>query len=72
MPGSSEKVLCADAGFEFNLGRGQFFFSIPTHSFLPQPYMIYSIFIANIVQKMKPYFVQIEVVMRKLRWFGNG
>lgn len=40
---------------------------IPTHSFLQQPYMIYSIFIANIV--MKPHFVQIEVVMRELRWF---
>lgn len=43
---------------------------IPTHSFLQQPYMIYSIFIANIV--MKPHFVQIEVVMRESRWFGDG
>lgn len=42
---------------------------IPTRSVLHQPYVIYSIFIANIV--MKPHFVQIEAVTRELQWFGD-
>lgn len=58
------------AGFEFNLGRESCFSFIPTPPFLHQPYMIYSIFIANIV--MKPCFVQTEAAKRELVWFGGG
>lgn len=66
MPGSSEKVPCTDSGFECNLGREYCFTFIPTQSFLHQPYMIYSIFIANI--SMKPHFVQTEAM--KKEWSG--
>lgn len=69
MPGSSETVLCTDAGFEFNSG-GEYCLFIPTQSFLHQPSVIYSIFIANIV--MKPHSVQIEAVKRELECSGDG
>lgn len=42
---------------------------IPTRSVLHQPFVIYGIFMANIV--MKPHFVQIEAVTRELQWFGD-
>lgn len=70
MPGSSEKVPCTDSGFECNLGREYCFTFIPTQSFLHQPYMIYSIFIANI--SMKLHFVQTEAMKKELEWFGDG
>lgn len=64
------KAPCPGAGFECDLGREGCFPFILTHSFLHQPYVIYSIFITNTV--MKPHFVQLEAVMRERGWFGKG